>query len=189
MKKILLLLSLVFTLAFNLAAEEGEWFAGKMPGTLINASGKSIDTAQALKGKIVAFYFSASWCGPCRGFTPTLVKFYKQVAKKKNVEIVFISSDKTEKDMKAYMKKMPWLAIDFNEKERTAFKNEMKVNGIPTLIVFDENGKIISQNARWDVVVLGSKAVEAWKSADYKPKTPKDYKAKSGKKSKKKSKR
>lgn len=189
MKKILLLLSLVFTLAFNLAAEEGEWFAGKMPGTLINASGKSIDTAQALKGKIVAFYFSASWCGPCRGFTPTLVKFYKQVAKKKNVEIVFISSDKTEKDMKAYMKKMPWLAVPFNAQARNAFKKEMQVRGIPTLIVFDENGKIISKNARWDVVILGNKAVDAWKSSDYTPKTYNDYKSKvSGKKSKSKKK-
>lgn len=189
MKKILLLLSLVFTLAFNLAAEEGEWFAGKMPETLINASGKSIDTAQALKGKIVAFYFSASWCGPCRGFTPTLVKFYKQVAKKKNVEIVFISSDKTEKDMKAYMKKMPWLAVPFNAQARNAFKKEMQVRGIPTLIVFDENGKIISKNARWDVVILGNKAVDAWKSSDYTPKTYNDYKSKaSGKKSKSKKK-
>ena len=189
MKKILLMLAMVFAVAFNLAAEDGEWFASKMPKTLIKSSGKTVDTQLALKGKMVAFYFSASWCGPCRSFTPTLVKFYKKAARKKNVEIVFVSSDKTEEAMKTYMKKMPWLAIDFNEKERTAFKNEMKVNGIPTLIVFDENGKIISKNARWDVVVLGSKAVEAWKSADYKPKTPQDYKARSGKKSKKKSKK
>ena len=189
MKKILLMLAMVFAVAFNLAAEDGEWFASKMPKTLIKSSGKTVDTQLALKGKMVAFYFSASWCGPCRSFTPTLVKFYKKAARKKNVEIVFVSSDKTEEAMKTYMKKMPWLAIDFNEKERTAFKNEMKVNSFPTLIVFDENGKIISKNARWDVVVLGSKAVEAWKSADYKPKTPQDYKARSGKKSKKKSKK
>ena len=184
MKKILLLLSLVFTLAFNLAAEEGEWFAGKMPGTLINASGESIDTAQALKGKMVAFYFSASWCGPCKAFTPKLVKFYKQVAKKKNIEIVFVSSDRNDEAMKSYMKsyKMPWLAIPFNEKSRNAFGKEMQVRGIPTLIVFDENGKMITNTARRDVTVLGAKAADAWRSPDYKSKV-------SGRKSRKKNKR
>ena len=55
MKKIVLLFCLVFTVIFNLSAEEQDWFAGKMPDTLITAAGKKVDTAGALKGKMVAF--------------------------------------------------------------------------------------------------------------------------------------
>lgn len=184
MKKLLLALLLACFAALHLAAEEGEaWFSKKFPAKLLTASGKTVDTATALKGKMVALYFSASWCGPCRGFTPQLVKFHKQVAKSGNFTVVFVSSDKTAKDMKAYMKKdkMPWFAIPFDGAERDAWKKEMKVSGIPTLVVFDENGKLLSSNARWDVVILGKKAINAWKSEDYKPLTYNDYKAKGGK--------
>ena len=45
-------------------------------GTLkiIDADGKEIPT-ESLRGKIVALYFSASWCIPCKKFTPQLIKF------------------------------------------------------------------------------------------------------------------
>ena len=46
---------------------------------------------------------------------------------------------------------------------------------------------MISPNARWDVVVLGKKAVEAWKDPEYKPKTYQDYNKQSKKDSSSKS--
>ena len=32
-----------------------------------------------MTAKVTAYYFSAHWCPPCRGFTPNLAKFYKKV--------------------------------------------------------------------------------------------------------------
>lgn len=82
--------------------------------------------------------------------------------------------------MKKYMKadSMPWLAIPFNDPAAKRLIGELKVNGIPTLAVFDKNGKLLSADGRWDVVLLKEKAVNAWKSSKYKPLTYQDYKSK-----------
>jgi len=187
MKKFVAILLIGIFSAFTLTAAT-DWYTRKFPTQLIKANGRPVNTATALKGKMVAVYFSASWCGPCRGFTPQLVKFYKKAAKKNNIEIVFVSSDKNSDAMKNYMKEdsMPWLAVPFNSIERKTLQKIKRVGGIPNLTVFDANGKLISVNARWDVVLLGEKAIQAWKSPNYKPKTYDDYqKTASNKKNKK----
>ena len=104
MKRAITIFSVIATF-FCLAAEDAAWLTETFPKQLITASGKKVDTETALKGKTVAVYFSASWCGPCRSFTPELVKFHKKAAKKEKLEIVFVSSDKTSKAMMDYMKK------------------------------------------------------------------------------------
>lgn len=182
MKKFLTILFLLSAVIFDLYAANN-WYVKKFPPSLVNAKGKRISTAKALHGKTVAVYFSASWCGPCKGFTPKLVKFYKKNAKKHNIEVVFVSSDKNSQAMMDYMQEdsMPWAAVPFNSSKRLQIKKEHRVNGIPTLIVFDANGKLISPDARWDVTLLGNKAVKAWKSPKYKPKTYQDYTAEQNK--------
>lgn len=56
-------------------------------------------------------------CGPCRGFTPQLVKTYNALqAAGKAFEVVLIGSDKTKEAFEKYHKKMPWLAIPFEDR-------------------------------------------------------------------------
>jgi hypothetical protein len=46
---------------------------GGASANLVNARGETV-TAASLAGKVVGFYCSASWCGPCRNFTPRLAQ-------------------------------------------------------------------------------------------------------------------
>jgi len=68
---------------------------------------------------VAGLYFSAHWCPPCRGFTPELAKFYKQMKEKvgDKFEIIFISSDRSEGDWKGYFAEMPWLSIPFSARD------------------------------------------------------------------------
>lgn len=52
-------------------------------------------THELLAGqRTIGVYFSASWCAPCRQFTPVLAKFYEEMNKKgKKFEIVWVSRD------------------------------------------------------------------------------------------------
>ena len=186
----LLLLAGILLFGAGLAAEDGgnPWFVEKFGAKLFNSAGREVDTKQALEGKTVGVYFSASWCGPCRAFTPQLVKFHRQTAKKNNIEIVFASCDKSSRAMFDYMKKdnMPWYALSFDGEQSAALKKELKVRGIPTLAVFGPDGRLVTLNGRTDVAILGAGAASRWKSPDYKPATSKD--ASRSKKSSKKSK-
>ncbi len=93
--------------------------------------------------KTLALYFSASWCGPCRNFTPKLVQFYNRVKRSNpQFELVFISRDRDADAMVEYMKgdRMPWPAVPFDTK--TSF-SKYGGRGIPCLVVLDENGSVI----------------------------------------------
>jgi thiol-disulfide isomerase/thioredoxin len=131
---------------------------------LVNAKGKSVSTAE-LNGKKIGIYFSASWCPPCRKFTPMLVEAYGELqAEGKPFEVVLVSHDRDKKSTRAYMKshKMPWLAVPFKDKHREALKKKYGVQGIPTLVIIDAEGKTLSNNARGEVMKNGAQAFDNW---------------------------
>jgi nucleoredoxin len=98
-----------------------------------------------LKDKYLMLYFSASWCPPCRAFTPTLSEFYTKLkAERSDFELLFVSSDKTEADFNDYFKKMSFGALPFKFRdEKAALSKLFGVSGIPMLIIVgpeDEKG-------------------------------------------------
>jgi nucleoredoxin len=97
----------------------------------------------------VAIYFSAHWCPPCRGFTPQFAKAYTSALRAKGLEVVFASSDRSEKDFQSYYKTMPWLALPFEKSElKEALSKKFKVQGIPSLVILDMDGNVITKDGR-----------------------------------------
>jgi len=127
---------------------------------LLGSSGE-ISTADALNGKqVVGIYFSAHWCGPCRGFTPKLAAAYKKLQDAgKSFEIVFASSDRDEASFKSYHSEMPWLALPYSERAlKEKLSRKFKVRGIPTLVLLDAEAGTITVDGR--EALSASSAVE-----------------------------
>jgi len=113
-------------------------------------------TNDALSGKkVVGLYFSADWCGPCRQFTPDLVSFYNKMnarrGKQDQFEIVWISRCRDVDSFGQYFTQMNWLALPPDQAmgERGQYLGELyKVKGIPSLVLLDEIGNVITTDAR-----------------------------------------
>lgn len=117
---------------------------------LSKASSSPSVPLESLNGKLVFLYFSASWCPPCRAFTPQLTDFYHKYKETKKFEVVLVSWDEKKEDFTQYYEKMPWLALPFEDREGADFLAKgFSVESIPTLIGVDaDSGKIITTTAR-----------------------------------------
>jgi len=108
-----------------------------------------VDDAVLANKKLIAFYFSAHWCGPCRKFTPQLVEYYNRVvAEHPEFEIVFYSHDRSPADFESYVREanMPWPAIDFAKLKGKEALTKNAGNGIPSLVLVDASGNVISSS-------------------------------------------
>ncbi len=119
-----------------------------LDGDLISLKGKSLKSLQDFvkPTKYYLFYYTASWCGPCQKFTPSLVEFYNAKKPGNNeFEIILVTSDSDEDSMEQYAesKKMTWPHLKLSKVER--FKKEFKHpgTGIPNLVLTDTEGKIL----------------------------------------------
>jgi len=118
-------------------------------------NGDALMPSLDLKEKYLMLYFSASWCPPCRAFTPKLSKAYTKLKSlHDNVELVFVSSDRDEESFNGYHKKMSFPALPFEHREAKDYLSEMfEVSGIPKLVMIgpvdnDGNRPLINGNIR-----------------------------------------
>jgi thiol-disulfide isomerase/thioredoxin len=135
-------------IAKGLSEPMKRWFGTLDGGTLLRSgSDQPVPLGDALGGKeFVLLYASAHWCPPCRQFTPMLANWYKTV--KNQVEIVFLSADHDENGFKSYFATHPWMAVDYDDDTREQLMAQIKVSGIPRLVVINaETGKIVEDNA------------------------------------------
>ncbi len=142
----------LFSLLVSLAAQAGQ-LAELTKGNLVRLSEGKVAAAtdDALSGKeIIAVYYSAHWCGPCRAFTPQRVKFYNEIkAKHPKFELIFVSSDQSAEKMQGYMAetRMPWLALAYEHRRLEALEKH-SASGIPYLVVLDADGNELIAKAK-----------------------------------------
>ena len=132
------------------APAHGNSIAALVKGALVtsqNGITRAHLDADFEKKKLIGLYFSASWCGPCRKFTPNLVSFYnKNAAAHPEFEVLFVSADKSAPAMEGYMRdmQMPWPALSFDKVAGNEALRKYAGSSIPCLVVVDESGKVIS---------------------------------------------
>ena len=136
--------------------------AGK---TLHYADGTTRPAETVLANKaVVALYFSAHWCPPCRQFTPVLKEFYDEVAEA-GVEIVFVSSDRSAEDMANYIREShgAWPALPHGSDVGQALKQRFSISGIPSLVILNgKTGELVTKDGRTAVQSKGPAAIKDW---------------------------
>lgn len=139
-------------LCLSIAAVAAQDIASQLSNRLVSLSGKRTQPVadQSVKdAKYIALYYSAGWCGPCRAFTPELVRFYNEnKAKIPGFELVFMSQDNSEPEMEKYMAEMsmPWPALRFSAVRTSSNLMKYAGPGIPCLVLLNDKGNVLSHS-------------------------------------------
>ncbi|CAA88726.1 protein-disulfide reductase [Caenorhabditis elegans] len=132
---------------------------------LINQDSEELDAGEHLKGKVVGLYFSASWCPPCRQFTPKLTRFFDEIRKKHpEFEVVFVSRDREDGDLREYFLEHmgAWTAIPFGTPRIQELLEQYEVKTIPSMRIVKPNGDVVVQDARTEIQDKGNDPEALW---------------------------
>ncbi|MEX0585782.1 MAG: TlpA disulfide reductase family protein [Pirellulales bacterium] len=126
----------------------------KLPGNEIEIKGKLSDGTDfdwsKYNGKVVLIDYWATWCGPCRDEVPNVKANYKKYHDR-GFEVVGISLDEERDKVEEYMKneEIPWVTLF---EDGAGWKHSMAkyygIQSIPTVILVDQKGKVVSLKAR-----------------------------------------
>lgn len=164
MSRLTLLLPLLLGLLVSEVRGEESPRPSFLPEKLEDARGKKMDSA-ALKGKFIGLYFSASWCGPCRAFTPMLKEFRARHLEE-GFEVVLVNFDKTNTEKRRYIKDsgMEWPSIvGARRKPSQMLAETYDVTAYPTLIVVAPDGNVVTRQGVEAIYYEPETAFAVWK--------------------------
>ncbi|MDD8019525.1 MAG: thioredoxin-like domain-containing protein, partial [Bacteroidota bacterium] len=123
-------------------------FLSQSAKEIATSNGVAVDQSRFTTKKYVLVYFSAHWCGPCRAFTPDLVKFYNENGGGDKFEILFVSSDYDAQSMMTYMNamSMPWIGVRWKSEGAQAISHKYAGSGIPCLVLLNGNDEVLSHS-------------------------------------------
>lgn len=115
---------------------------------VVDHKGNAVDTSYVLNTDYLLLYFSGHWCGPCRSFTPELVEYYNKKQGGHLFQVLFVSSDHSDAEMKSYIKsaRMPWPAVLYHSEARKMIKLQYAGSGIPQLVLLDNKGRVLADS-------------------------------------------
>lgn len=140
----------------------------KLPSQLQSPTGL-VDSKTLESAKVIALYFSALWCVPCKEFTKKLIQMYEEVNRsEQQFQVILVSGDLTDTDFDTYYKTMPWLAIPFEDEAGADLATVHKVTSMPVLILIDKDGNVKKDKANKDITdnpkATPTEIFEKWKS-------------------------
>lgn len=118
-----------------------------------DTTGKPL-TLSSLKGSVLLVDFWASWCGPCRGENPNVVKAYAGFHKK-GFDVLGVSFDKKKDKWEKAIKddKLTWNHVSDLQYWGNAAGKLYGINSIPSNVLLDKDQKIIAKNLRGDALI------------------------------------
>ena len=110
--------------------------------------GREVDLAN-MKGKVVLVDFWATWCGPCVGEIPNVVKAYEKLHDK-GFEIIGISFDEDKGKLEAMTKQkgMTWPQFFDGKGWKNQFGEKFGINSIPRMWIVDKKGMVVDTEGR-----------------------------------------
>ena len=130
---------------------------------LINNKNEEILIEDVLKTKVIALLFTASWCSPCLIFEKQLIEIYNDANMGDKVfEVVQISFDHTEGEFKKSLNERPWVFFTYNDPKINELTEQLNIETIPGFLVFNQNGKLLTECGRKEINEKGGKIIDDW---------------------------